>query len=474
MARGSVHPIPVERPFAVHEIFFSTTDRKGIIRSGNRVFTRVSGYTNDDLIGAPHNIIRHPDMPRVVFQLLWSEIGAGRSIAAYVKNMANDGTYYWVLATAMPVGDGYLSVRLKPTSPLLATVAALYDELRGIEMEIESRGGSVKEAMAASGERLMERLADLGFPDYQSFMYVALPTELRGFLEARGAAPAVPASARGTLAAALSACMRLRALLTREFSRLDRYDELEAAFDGKSETVLALADDIRLFSLNAQIGAARLRNVGAALGVIADIMRVRSDAVAGSVRAMSEAITGATDILSTLAFEVALATLQCETAHQFVLEVSAEDRDTDAALLAANVSALGLCLRQVLAPLGARLSALQGYLDHVGRGVDLLHEEMGRLEMLQVAGRVETARLREAGEFSSLFQEIRSQVETAKRELAELRVVKTLRRSRDNDGAADVIERELRRIEAWAHEALLSAGRTPSTASEAVSAALAA
>lgn len=390
MARSTVHPIPVERPFGVHEIFFSTTDRKGIIRGGNRVFTRVSGYTNDDLMSAPHNIIRHPDMPRLVFQLLWSEIGAGRSIAAYVKNMANDGTYYWVLATVMAVGDGYLSVRLKPTSPLLATVAALYDELRGIEMTIENRGGSVKEAMAASGERLMERLAELGFPDYQSFMYVALPTELRGYLEARGAAQAVPASARGTLAASLAACLRLRTLLTREFSRLDRYDELEAAIDGKSETVRALADDIRLFSLNAQIGAARLRNVGAALGVIADIMRVRSDAVAGSVRAMSEAITGATDILSTLAFEVALATMQCETAHQFMLEVSAEDRDSDAALLAANVSALGMCLRQVLAPL-SRLSALQGYLDHVGRGVDLLHEEMGRLEMLQVAGRVETA-----------------------------------------------------------------------------------
>jgi hypothetical protein len=131
-----------------------------------------------------------------------------------VKNMANDGTYYWVLATVMAVGDGYLSVRLKPTSPLLATVAALYDELRGIEMTIENRGGSVKQAMAASGERLMERLAELGFPDYQSFMYVALPTELRGYLEARGAAQAVPASARGTLAASLAACLRLRTLLS--------------------------------------------------------------------------------------------------------------------------------------------------------------------------------------------------------------------------------------------------------------------
>ena len=453
MARGTVHPIAVERPFAAHEIFFSTTDRKGVIRSGNRVFTRVSGYTEADLIGAPHNIIRHPDMPRVVFQLLWNEIGAGRQIAAYVKNMASDGSYYWVLATAMPVGDGYLSVRLKPTSPLLATVAPLYDELRAVEQQIEERGGSPKEAMAASAERLMERLRDLGFPDYRSFMFVALPMELRAFLAARGA-PAPTTEMRGSLGAALAACVRLRALLTREFARLDRYDELEAAFDGKSETVLELADDIRLFSLNAQIGAARLRSVGAALGVIADIMRVRSDAVAGSVRAMSEAITGATEILSTLAFEVALATLQCEMAYQFMLEIAVDDGTSDATALATNISALAACLHEGLAPLGPRLATLQGHLDHVSRGVDLLHEEMGRLEMLQVAGRVETARLREAGEFSALFQEIRAQVEAAKGELADLRIVKSLRRSRESDGATDVIVRELGRIEAWVQDAI--------------------
>lgn len=463
MARG-VQPISVERPFQVHELFFSTTDRKGVIRSGNRVFARVSGYTDADLIGAPHNIVRHPDMPRVVFQVLWHEIGAGRPIAAYVKNMASDGSYYWVLATAMPVGDGYLSVRMKPTSPLLASVIPLYEELRALEQGIEERGGTPKDGMAASAERLHQRLADLGFADYHAFMVAALPMELRAYLAARGSVPASAPASRGSLAAAMAAGAHLRQVLVREFGRLDRYEELEAAFDGKSETVLELADDIRLFSLNAQIGAARLRSVGAALGVIADIMRVRSDAVAASVRTMSEAITGATDILSTLAFEVALGTLQCEMATQFMREIDANDGDRTgddeddsasearAASLAANVRALATCLESVLSPLGPRLSALHEHLDHVGRGIDLLHEEMGRLEMLQVAGRVETARLQEAGEFTALFQEIRAQVETAKAELAELRVVQTLRKSRDGDAAAGVIARELARILAWARE----------------------
>ena len=113
-------PAPTDQisPFAIDELFFSRTDQKGIIRSGNDVFVRVSRWDEADLVGAPHNVIRHPDMPRAVFRLLWDTLGAGQPIAAYVKNMARDGAYYWVMAAVVPWGDGYLSVRMKPTGPL--------------------------------------------------------------------------------------------------------------------------------------------------------------------------------------------------------------------------------------------------------------------------------------------------------------------------------------------------------------------
>lgn len=78
-----VPPTPANAPsdFDVSELFFSTTDAKGLIVSGNEVFVRVSGWSHDELLGAPHNIIRHPDMPRVVFQLLWSYLAEARPIA---------------------------------------------------------------------------------------------------------------------------------------------------------------------------------------------------------------------------------------------------------------------------------------------------------------------------------------------------------------------------------------------------------
>ena len=82
------------------ELFFSRTDEKGIILSGNDIFVKVSGYRREELIQNPHNIVRHPDMPKAVFKLFWQTIQAQQPICAYVKNMAADGSYYWVFATA--------------------------------------------------------------------------------------------------------------------------------------------------------------------------------------------------------------------------------------------------------------------------------------------------------------------------------------------------------------------------------------
>ncbi|KDB05361.1 hypothetical protein U879_02085 [Defluviimonas sp. 20V17] len=84
--RSSSRPNAGEAPFAIHEIFYSRTDPRGVIQSGNDVFQRVADYPWDRLIGAPHKVIRHPDMPRAVFWLLWQTIQQGRPIGAYVKN----------------------------------------------------------------------------------------------------------------------------------------------------------------------------------------------------------------------------------------------------------------------------------------------------------------------------------------------------------------------------------------------------
>ncbi|MCB0339694.1 MAG: PAS domain-containing protein, partial [Bdellovibrionales bacterium] len=163
--------LDIERPFDFSELFFSTTDSNGKIICGNEVFSRISGFSPSELKNRPHSIIRHRDMPRVVFRLLWKEILTGRNIAAYVKNRAKDGSYYWVLAYVSPISEGFLSVRFKPSSPTLQVVSSLYRELRELELSIENQKGGTKDAaIEASGELLIQRLRELGFDDYDSFI----------------------------------------------------------------------------------------------------------------------------------------------------------------------------------------------------------------------------------------------------------------------------------------------------------------
>lgn len=160
-----------ESKFAFEELFFSRTDLKGNIVSGNSVFTRVSGYAWGELSQKPHNIIRHPDMPKAVFYLLWERLKQNKPVGAYVKNRSKDGRYYWVFALAMPVDGGYLSVRLKPSSPILKIVVDEYDALRIKE-------NAERLHPQQSLEWLLKKIKELGFETYEDFMTDAILAEV--------------------------------------------------------------------------------------------------------------------------------------------------------------------------------------------------------------------------------------------------------------------------------------------------------
>ena len=186
--RGEERPTTGEAPFDLDEVFFSRTDERGVILTGNYVFKRVANYDWPQLIGAPHKLIRHPDMPKAVFWLLWDTIKKGRPIGAYVKNKARDGLHYWVFASVVPTDGGYLSARIKPSSPILDIVQQQYADL----LAYEAGEGVTPED---SAKVLMERLAGLGFANYIEFEAHALSTELRARSDTLGL-PADPAVTR--------------------------------------------------------------------------------------------------------------------------------------------------------------------------------------------------------------------------------------------------------------------------------------
>lgn len=125
---------PIDREVTVAEDGFivSKTDTTGRLTYINRAFMEVSGFVETELLGQQHNIIRHPDMPRGVFHLLWHELKANREFFGYVKNLCKDGAYYWVFANVTPDFDergnlrGYYSVRRKPNATAVQTIEPIY------------------------------------------------------------------------------------------------------------------------------------------------------------------------------------------------------------------------------------------------------------------------------------------------------------------------------------------------------------
>ncbi len=164
--------VPNQRELVMREDDFlvSRTDVKGRITYGNQTFVEYSGYSEGELLGTQHNIVRHPDMPRGVFKFLWDTLQAQQECFAYVKNMSRDGSYYWVFANVTPSLDaqahveGYFSVRRKPKSSAIAVVSDLYRKM----LEEERRAGP-KDACAASLALLNGVLVQKGV-SYESFI----------------------------------------------------------------------------------------------------------------------------------------------------------------------------------------------------------------------------------------------------------------------------------------------------------------
>lgn len=168
--KPKITPIDHEVSLSDDEFIVSKTDTKGIITYVNRTFMGIAGYSEPELLGKQHNIIRHPDMPRGAFKLLWDTLQEGNEFFGYVKNLCKDGSYYWVFANVTPDYDtrgqlrGYYSVRRKPTRTAINTITPVYKKM----LEIE-RNGATKDATSRSMAYLAETLESLN-TDYQSLI----------------------------------------------------------------------------------------------------------------------------------------------------------------------------------------------------------------------------------------------------------------------------------------------------------------
>ncbi len=163
---SKIPPTGQERVMQQDDFIISKTDTKGRITYCNEIFMDMAMMTEAELLGKPHSIVRHPDMPKVVFKLLWEQVSAGKEIFAYVKNLSKDGSFYWVYANVTPSYDkndtiiGYYSVRIKPSNSALDIIKPLYQKL----LEIENSQG-----LGASEKYLQTVLKEKGV-SYDEFI----------------------------------------------------------------------------------------------------------------------------------------------------------------------------------------------------------------------------------------------------------------------------------------------------------------
>jgi aerotaxis receptor len=148
-----------ECPIPDQAAIISRTDAKGIITHVHDDFVVLSGFTRAELVGQPHNIVRHPDMPQEAFRDLWDTLQAGRPWTGVVKNRCKNGDHYWVKATATPTSDGgYMSVRVKPSRDEVRAAEALYARMRQ-DPGIRLKGGQLRKGGLAT---LMGHFMDIG------------------------------------------------------------------------------------------------------------------------------------------------------------------------------------------------------------------------------------------------------------------------------------------------------------------------
>ncbi|MFY9142460.1 PAS domain-containing protein [Sulfuricurvum sp.] len=405
---------PKEAKFDINELFFSITDHASTILCGNEVFVSISGYREEELIGKFHNVIRHPDMPRIIFKTLWDYLQADKPIVAYVKNKTKEGGFYWVLAAVFPINDRYISIRIKPTSKIFAAVKEIYAKL----LAAEEMGG-----MDESGKILSELLNLNGYEDYDHFMNDALLQELGE--RQKYVSNITPNEDNNIVSPSLK---KLKVVHGYSLDLMNQYDiwfekidfflKVKSMFEEKGLKLRELARDIVFLSLNASVSSYKVASGGETFGVLASDIRLNAkenDTLIADIDTVAHHFSLA---LNNIVFTVAGMRLQIEMVSYFIHEVSCKNSDLQIPGLIDKIFDLVGLITQYSIYLRQLQGELAQYIQTVLKNLDQLEQQMMYLGYIQVYGIIEAAgSYDESIRFGVIFSQLKSLVEETRNEI---------------------------------------------------------
>ncbi|WP_209388379.1 PAS domain-containing protein [Rhodohalobacter sp. SW132] len=411
--------ISKESNFEFDELFFSITDAKSKITYTNDIFVRISKYNQEEIVGQLHKLIRHPDMPRSVFYEFWNHLKENRPVAAYVKNMAKDGSYYWVMALAFPCDGGYLSIRLKPGSKLFAEIKKLYKTILEHEKQQETLTDK-KSAMLSSHEQMLRSLQELGFADYDEFMWNALQSEMTHREGIIGNNPGLNQAQKEYLPDEL---LELESILRELVMTLGDLKQLHENIDSHSQYILNLSRSVLLLSKNAQISSAKLDSQDRSLSVVAEKMGEQSTSGEKQLIEMQQTIFQLSELIGELNFDIISSKLQTEMTKFFLTEIE-ESANSSANQLISNEKALDLLYHAFIPKIktvASGIGKLPDFMKKLKTGVRSIERFLLVLRFVHIKGKVEIARMNDqAKSFSNTFEELIKEVDAAEIRLEKL------------------------------------------------------
>ncbi|MDO4887830.1 MAG: PAS domain-containing protein [Actinomycetaceae bacterium] len=428
---GATHEVGVD------EIFFSTTDERGVIGHSNRVFVELSRYSRDELAGAPHNIVRHPEMPSGVFRSMWEMLRAGKPFAGYVRNLAGDGSEYDVFATVTPLADGgYLSVRTRPMcQEYFDTALAIYRDVREFEDQLQEQDHNRREVAAEGSKRIAHLLGQAGFSSYEELQELALPAEVAKREELSAGFPERP-QADGVLGEMLGDVRRIAVELDSWMSRQEDLTDLSRSLRRAGASLEKEMGDKSL-TIDVVEGLDSDGELGSLLELLQVWVRMQ-DIVDQEVGRLIDALVRLDENGAATRFRVALARLHTTMMARFTAELI--DGDAEAELSVSALEMLSKALRQGLADMARQAAAHRELAAETADYIEKTKEFVAIPRQLLVLWDQEAGSRQLTDEVAALAESVYRRIEAVDRDLAELDSLARQCRTFEADGDSSSLE----------------------------------